>query len=53
MPLAVLLALLPPLVSEIGQGIREHLRRKAEKQNTPQIQQLEARIAELERWRRS
>ena len=50
MPNAIWLCLLPPLISEIGQGIREYLRRKNE-QN--QVDKLEARVAELERWRRT
>lgn len=49
MPVSILLCLLPPLISEIGQGIREHLRRKEQSQ----FDKLEARVAELERWRRS
>jgi hypothetical protein len=50
MPQAILLCLLPPLITEIGQGIREYLRRK-EQMN--RIEALEHRVAELERWRKS
>lgn len=47
---ALRLVVLPVLVSELGQGIREYLRRKEQSDTATK---LEARIAELERWRHS
>ena len=43
------IAIAPVIISEIGQLIRERLRRQQEQR----LEAVEARVAELERWRRS
>lgn len=46
----LLLTLVPVLISEIGQGVREYLRRK---DNAQRLEHLEQRVNELERWKKT
>jgi hypothetical protein len=45
----VLLVILPPLIAQIGEGLREHYRRKHAEAD--RIAELERRVAELEKWK--
>ncbi len=49
----ILLVILPPLIVQIGEGIREHYKRKMHREDADRLTALEQRVTELEKGKES